>query len=269
MESARQKFGIAKIRYRLGVRSSFEANRTRVVCKIAPATSLRCCRWRPAAMMIPLQPPGPTSVSARSRLAKRCFASGCARPARTLALRALRLRLRVHLQLLLRCASHIQRKGGTNPKDESELNRTHPVRGPSGASRCARACKTAPAVLWQPRTFCRVDSHASPTISEAMPRPPLKSPSRPSNLAYREIYLPKTPKNFSFCKKSGEHYEEHWTKTDHPGKVPISPDFPSFRNTTPHKIHPCAPQLESSLQPPSGQETPSIPPSPAKSLNIA
>ena len=34
---------------------------------------------------------------------------------------------------------------------ESGLNRTHPVRGPSGASRCARACKTAPAVLWQPR----------------------------------------------------------------------------------------------------------------------
>ena len=123
MESARQKFGIAKIRYRLGVRSSFEANRTRAICKIAPATSLRCCRWRPAAMMIPLQPPGPTSVSARSRLAKQCFASGYARPARTLALRALRLRLRVHLQLLLRCASHIQRKGGTNPKDESELNR--------------------------------------------------------------------------------------------------------------------------------------------------
>ena len=147
MESARQKFGIAKIRYRLGVRSSFEANRTRAICKIAPATSLRCCRWRPVAMMIPLQPPGPTSVSARSRLAKQCFASGYARPARTLALRALRLRLCVHLQLLLRCASHIQRKGGTNPKDESELNRAHPVRGPSGASRCARACKTAPAVL--------------------------------------------------------------------------------------------------------------------------
>ena len=123
MESARQKFGIAKIRYRLGVRSSFEANRTRAICKIAPATSLRCCRWRPVAMMIPLQPPGPTSVSARSRLAKQCFASGYARPARTLALRALRLRLCVHLQLLLRCASHIQRKGGTNPKDESELNR--------------------------------------------------------------------------------------------------------------------------------------------------
>ena len=146
MESARQKFGIAKIRYRLGVRSSFEANRTRAVCKVAPATLLRCCRWRPAAMMIPLQPPGPTSVSVRSRLAKRCFAratpdqlepspagrSGCAC---------------VHLELLLRCASHIQRKGGTNPKDESELNRAHPVRGPSGASRCARACKTAPAVL--------------------------------------------------------------------------------------------------------------------------
>ena len=68
-----------------------------------------------------------------------------------LALRALRLRLRVHLQLLLRCAGHIQRKGGANGGDESELNRTHPVRGPAGASRCTRACKTAPAVLWQPR----------------------------------------------------------------------------------------------------------------------
>ena len=31
------------------------------------------------------------------------------------------------------------------------MNRTHPVRGPAGASRCTRACKTAPAVLWQPR----------------------------------------------------------------------------------------------------------------------
>ncbi len=46
---------------------------------------------------------------------------------------------------------------------ESELNRTHPVRGPAGASRCARACKTAPAVLWQPRIS---------TAQTPMPRPP-------------------------------------------------------------------------------------------------
>ncbi len=168
MESARQKVVKAKIRYRSTIGPSFEANRTRAICKVAPATSVGCCRWRPAAMMIPLQPPGPTSVSARSRLAKQCFASGCARPARTLALRALRLRLRVHLQLLLRCAGYIQRKGGANGGDESELNRTHPVRGPSGASRCARACKTAPAVLWQPR----ISAAQTP-----MPRPPPAIPS--------------------------------------------------------------------------------------------
>ena len=86
-ESARQEVVNAKIRFSRGLGASFEANRTRAICKVAPATSVGCCRWRPAAMMIPLQPPGPTSVSARSRLAKRCFASGCARPARTLALR--------------------------------------------------------------------------------------------------------------------------------------------------------------------------------------
>ena len=179
MESARQKFGIAKIRYRLGVRSSFEANRTRAVCKIAPATSLRCCRWRPAAMMIPLQPPGPTSVSARSRLAKRCFASACPREGGGLRPTSSNPRP-PGAPAAPACASSApasmcepySTKRRENPKDESELNGTHPARGPSGASRCARACKTAPAVLWQPRTFCRVDSHASPTISEAMPRPP-------------------------------------------------------------------------------------------------
>ena len=73
MESARQEVVKAKIRFSRGLGASFEANRTRAICKVAPATSVRCCRWRPAAMMIPF-PPGPTSVSARSRLAKRCFA---------------------------------------------------------------------------------------------------------------------------------------------------------------------------------------------------
>ena len=56
-------------------------------------------------MMIPLQPPGPTSVSARSRLAKRCFASGCARPARTLALRARLAALARARPLLRSCGS--------------------------------------------------------------------------------------------------------------------------------------------------------------------
>ena len=95
----------AKIRFSRGLGASFEANRTRAICKVAPATSVRCYRWRPAAMTIPLQPPGPTSVSARSRLAKRCFASGCARPARTLALRARLAALARTRPLLRSCGS--------------------------------------------------------------------------------------------------------------------------------------------------------------------
>ena len=105
MESARQEVVKAKIRFSRGLGASFEANRTRAICKVAPATSVRCCRWRPAAMMIPLQPPGSTSVSARSRLAKRCFASGYARPARTLALRARLATLARARPLLRSCGS--------------------------------------------------------------------------------------------------------------------------------------------------------------------
>ena len=66
------------------------------------------------------------------------------------------------------------------------LNRTHPVRGPAGASRCARACKTAPAVLWQPRISTAQTPCLAPTSRmraglafEARAHRPWRSSQRP------------------------------------------------------------------------------------------